>query len=490
MAGVIAVYFYYGTAGLIAVWPSYGECYDLLAEAFRNGHLYLPFSPSEALLAQKDPYSPAHGLLWAPDFTLHEARYYIYWGPVPALLLAIAKSISGLHRMVGDQYLAFSFYGLYAILGALLIDQLARRLFPSVSMGLVIASMLAFAFANPVMFLVTSSGAYQSALAAGQAFMMGGLLLAFDAIWKSDRGRGGQTRLIGAGFFWSLALMSRVSLGAALGLFACSTALACAWPHRDRWKQVFINALLMGFPLATAAALLLSYNKLRFGQWLDFGVTKQLSFYPFRLSSSYIGVNLYSYALRAPDITCIFPFIHSPWYMGPRALPAWLKAPGGYLINEPLVGWLQTIPVTWFMPVSIVMGVKSALVLYRKRSAPVETRSRRSYAWTVLCFAVAGTITGATVLGLYFSSMRYLADVTSGLLLLGVVGAFTLYEWRSDRVLRRIVAATFYALAAATVIIGLLLGYQSYNNHFRAFNPVLDAKLTETLSVCALGKYL
>ena len=54
------VYVYYCTAGKFLRWPEYNRYYDLLAEGFRAGHLYLPIEPSPELLAQDDPYDTKH----------------------------------------------------------------------------------------------------------------------------------------------------------------------------------------------------------------------------------------------------------------------------------------------------------------------------------------------------------------------------------------------------------------------------------------------
>jgi hypothetical protein len=42
----------------------------------------------------------------------------------------------------------------------------------------------------------------------------------------------------------------------------------------------------------------------------------------------------------------------------------------------------------------------------------------------------------------------------------------------------------FIALAAVTVVIGALLGFQGYDNMFGRHNPELLARLTRALSYC------
>ena len=70
--------------------------YGLLGDAFLSGQTYLKITPSPQLLALADPYDPhanAPYLLW--DASLYNGKYYLYFGPGPALIWAAAKAIFG-----------------------------------------------------------------------------------------------------------------------------------------------------------------------------------------------------------------------------------------------------------------------------------------------------------------------------------------------------------------------------------------------------------
>ena len=85
--------------------------------------------------------------------------------------------------------------------------------------------------------------------------------------------------------------------------------------------------------------------------------------------------------------------------------------------------------------------------------------------------------------------MRYLGDATFGFLLLAVLGAFSLYERARERpVLRRSLVVGLCLAAAATIAMGLLLGVQGYENHFKKHNPELYSKLDRALSLCPKPK--
>ena len=88
-------------------------------------------------------------------------------------------------------------------------------------------------------------------------------------------------------------------------------------------------------------------------------------------------------------------------------------------------------------------------------------------------------------LGLYLATMRYLMDVAPGLLLLSNLALWTLYAQARDTPrARRPVAVLCMLLATATVVIGLLLGYQGYTGHFQRNNPELSSALERRLSFC------
>lgn len=69
--------------------------YSYLAEAFLDGNLHLAWQPDPHLLALDNPYDPVErdeldklNILTPVDFSLYDGKFYLYWGPVPSLLLA------------------------------------------------------------------------------------------------------------------------------------------------------------------------------------------------------------------------------------------------------------------------------------------------------------------------------------------------------------------------------------------------------------------
>jgi hypothetical protein len=475
---IMAVYAFYGSAGTFTNWPVYTSSYDLLADGFRNGHLHLSVSPSPQLLARVNPYDPQHWSLWFVDISLYNGQYYLYWGPLPALIQAAAKAALGINRVIGDQYLVFSFLSLAAVFGALLIERVASRIFSSVPRWLVALGTLTLAFANPILYLASTAAVYQVAITGGQAFLLGGLLFAYDAVSVRAGDAFRRRSLLVTGTLLSLSLACRISLGPCIALIAGATLLAGRQLDNAWLRRSSIDGIFLGLPLLTCFAALLAYNHARFDEWLEFGTTHQLSTLKFHLSSAYWSTNLYAYMLTPYELSCRFPYLLQNWSEGPKGLPNWFELPAGYYVQEPVAGWLVTAPITWLSPVPVI----TALGTLRRR----DERQWRGLAFIVASCVCLGSVAGMAVMGLYMATMRYLADVTYGLVLLGLLGGFTLVSVQrlAGRRKRRGIIAAFTLLATLTIVTGLLLGVQGYTRHFKEFNPVRYSKLVKALSVC------
>ncbi len=502
LAAVEAVYVFIVSAGKMRDWPTYLSYYDLLAEAFRSGHLYLTVQPSPALLAQPDPYALAAADFWMNDLTLYGGRYYFYWGPFPGLLLALAKTVLRISVPVGDQYLVFVFLSLSAVCGALILDRMARRLFAPppghpdaagspVAAGLLLAAgLLAFALGGPALHLLASTSVYMAAVTGAQAFLLLGLVFASDAV--HDGAADPPTRpprrwpLLAAGSAWGIALACRISVAPAVLLLVVATGVLVARRQggepvepgdaRALLRRRTIAALSwIAVPVAVSLVLLLAYNKLRFDAWIEFGVERQLTTWKFRFSLRSFIPNLYSYLVRRFSFSCAVPFAVVP-YSPPMdaAMPDWLPFQRDHMTPEPVIGILVAAPITWAIPAAIRAAVRAA-----------RAGGDRGYLWFALAFTILGTVTLLAPLGLYMATMRYLGDIAPGLLLLGNLGIWTLYAHaRASERARWAVTGGALVLCAATVAIGLALGYQGYTHHFETFNPQLSARLDQKLSLC------
>ncbi|HWO13299.1 MAG TPA: hypothetical protein VNN80_27550, partial [Polyangiaceae bacterium] len=350
------VYATFASAGWLRRWPLSGSFHDLQADAFRAGQISLLVEPPPELREANNPYDRANIEYWMLDASLYHGKYYSYWGPVPALFQALGKSLLGVQRIVGDRYLAFFSLFVGAWSGALLIERMARRLFGAIPRSLVVLGCLALAFANPALHAASTGSTYYVAIVSGQAWLLAGLIPAFDAVW-AETGEARRRHLLLAGLGWSLAIASRVSLlGAVAGLIAVTASLE-GWPAERRWRRIVASAGWLGLPVAITGVSLLVYNEVRFDSYWEFGTGVQLSGYPtLRFSSEYVLANLYSYVMRPFEWSCRFPYAFQEWWLGVEAFPKGFPLSSDYMAHEPVVGWLWAVPLCWLSPLAFVFA--------------------------------------------------------------------------------------------------------------------------------------
>ncbi|HXX47814.1 MAG TPA: hypothetical protein VEN47_06285, partial [Myxococcota bacterium] len=289
--------------GSLSDWPTWTRFYDLQAAGFRAGHLYLQRAPDPRVLAEEDPWDPRLRSLWLWDASLYQGRYYSYWGPLPALILAVVGP------GVGDQVPAFALLSIELVAGALLIERMARRAFRDVSSAHVLGAIALFAFASPTPWMLARPAVYEAAIGGGAAFLLLGLVFAFDALSAEPGSREAGRALLLAGSAWAVGLACRVTIGPPALLVAVWTALLLprGAPQRkkpDPLPARRLRALVrLAAPLAASALLLLLYNELRFDSWLEFGTRFQHSWMRPRMSWAYVLPNVYSYLLRPVTLT-------------------------------------------------------------------------------------------------------------------------------------------------------------------------------------------
>lgn len=465
---------YFLSAGFVEHWPVYGTYHDLQAEGFRLWQTHVPLTPAPELLAAENPYSPVNMRYWVLDLSYYQGKYYIYWGPFPALLQAIAKSILGIRGMIGDHYLSLFFLCTGSIAGAYLLERVARRLFPSVSKAILALSILAFALGGPALHAASTASTYYAAILGAQWGLVVGLVPAFDAVWRPDGSAMQKLRMVLASVCWGLALASRVTVGPTIAVLILTTAVASGLGATARFRSSIVNTVWLGVPASLIGLALFAFNKIRFDDGLEFGLHLQLSAFPaIDFSSRFWLPNLYSYLLRPFELSCQFPWVLQVWRMGLAAFPQGFSIPQDYMILEPVIGLLYSAPIVWLIP--------CVLLIFARLRAGLR---RRMTLWCLIVFGAIGSIMGLINLGVYGATMRYANDVAYGLALLGAMGAFVLQTSRLGRLLPKATSTLAATLCVATITMGLLIGYQGYNGQFLHHNRPLHAKLVRALSFC------
>ncbi|MGA2233552.1 MAG: hypothetical protein ABSH22_21815, partial [Tepidisphaeraceae bacterium] len=311
-----AVQLWIVTAGFLG-WPQYSTGYSRLAEAFLHGQTSLLLQPSPRLLALPDPYDPlTNGPYSLHDAVLFNGKYYIYFGPTPALFVAAVCAILGKSNpSFGDEFLALPLIFATTILAAILIVHSRKALFPRQPAWTAGIFIISLGLGTPLLYTLARCAIYEVAIAAGQFFLLAGILTAWFGLTAP---RAKTLLMILSGICLALSVGSRFSLAPAVG----AIALLSIWrmrrlqPGTQHWLAPAAGLLI---PLFAGAFLLCCYNYARFHSITEFGMRYQLAernqhAQPLSEYSSprYVIFNLYRYLFAPPTLVEHFPFITDP----------------------------------------------------------------------------------------------------------------------------------------------------------------------------------
>ncbi len=440
----------------LAIGGQQGDYYNLLADAFRAGQLDLLVRPRAELLALPNPFDPvANAALRLHDASLHEGRYYLYWGPAPALLIFVPFGV-----LFGADAPLTLIVALLATLGVAgswgVLRALVRRFAPGAPRWAVALAAVALATGNAAPFMLARVAVYEASIAAAFAATWIGLWLLLKAL---ERPQGQRTLLLLlAGTTLGVGVLSRVTV-----LIAGLLATWIAWrmlraaagreaPLRSRAREPV--ALLA--PIVVAGLAHLLYNQLRFGSPAEFGATYMLAGYdPATKEFSrpeYVPPGLWYYLFSRAHLTAGFPFffLPPPPASYPFGLPRqWegLEEVGG-LINLPIVLALLAAPLA-------LRGHPDRRVLRAALAAALLIGAG-------VLLLVTFTIPGAT--------MRYVVDFATFFLLPALaVWLVLLRRWEGWR--RRAVAVAGGAAIAWGALFGVAISFTGYYERPKTAKP-------------------
>jgi hypothetical protein len=466
---VEALYVFVVSAGHWTDWPAYERFLDALAEGFRAGHLHLIVEPPPALAAAPNPFAPEYRGLWYWDASLYHGHYYLYWGPVPALLLAAGKTLFRIQSSVGDDVVVFGLMTVQLAATTWIVGRAARTFFADPPLALQVLAVVVIGLVNPNPYNLARADVYEAAIVGGQGFLLLGVACAFEAVARPQEPR---RWLAGAGCAWALAFGCRGTVAPAIAVLLLLVALF--WAKADGLRQGAEALACASAPVAVGLGALLLYNRLRFDAWLEFGRQFQLTWINSPISPRFIWANLYSFFLRAPLLSCRFPYVFAPMDMGARAFPQGYVPPEGYFVYEPVAGVLSAMSWSWAVPIGWIAAVRD----WRK-GRPLRM------AWAVAMATAAGPVALSVTMLVASATNRYLGDGAVGLALLAAFGVWIAYAaCRPWPAARRAVMAAAFALGLLTSAAGLLLGFYGQYAHFPAQNPQLSDQLIRRLSVC------
>jgi hypothetical protein len=485
VAVLIALWFI--TSGTLTRWTPYWGYFDMQAEAFRAGQLALLQAPPQELLDLPNPYDwrAREGIdhLW--DTTLYNGKYYLYWGPLPALL-ALAVKLVYPAAVVEDQYLLFAFYvGIVVCLGLLLHwmrSRLVERV-PGWTAGLLL---LAGSLSLPPLWLINRPTVYETAIAGAQFFLLAGL---YAALRGADlpRGKNAWIWQMAAGFFWGAMVGCRFNSALAVIFLFSVFALSALWRagklNLDAENLRYVALMLV--PLGLWAVGLLWYNTARFGSPLETGHRYQLTGialpadYGQVFSIQYVIPNFYNIVLRPLVLELDgFPFVFTP-FIQENMWPSFLRLPETYYYSEPIAGYLFATPFLLVVLVPLAGWLRAGWRWLDGEAWPcVDQILAARQRLFLIAAGGAALINTALLLVFISSSMRYLNDAYFMLFLLAAYGFW--WGWqglRRSTTWRIIFLTAFLLLVIASLAIGMLGNFQNGDKLFEANNPDLYRRL-------------
>lgn len=392
--------------------------YNRLVDGFREGHLYLDKPVPPLLLNLPNPYDPAangpvHGPMFSPecchDLSFYRGKFYLYFSPVPALLLFLPyRVITG--GYISQQYACAILAGLAFLCASLVLLLAWRRYFRVVGSGWVGLGVLAMGLAPLTPILLQRPDVYEVPICCAYFLTM----LSIVCLWAiAHRGQCNAWWAAALSLCVGLAIGSRpsdIGLGVLL-LVPLATAWRAGAPDRDRDGRRRVRGLIAAVaPITAIGVALLWYNYARFGKATEFGFRYQLTHDASDLASfafSNVPFNAWMYLLHFPGWTWHFPFA-GPWQS------AWAK-PASFASVENPVGLLTAVPLVAFA---------AALIFSWKRLAPPFRLVLAGVIWIALCNT-------ALLLTFFGSVARYEMAFAPSFVLLAIIGVFCLESART-----------------------------------------------------------
>jgi len=450
----------HGLVAWLYVWLATGGTYQLgtdrgyyggLADAFLAGQLHLKTSPSPELLALPNPYDAKQNDRYRlHDAVLYDGKYYLYWGPVPAVIRAGWQLLTGVPLTDTAMVLVFGLGG--CLWFWLLARELRDRAFPGTPAWLLLLVYLSYAVGGVSLYLQARPVVYHEAILVGSFFSLGGFYVWLRAL---AGGRWTGWRFALAGLLVGCAFGARMSL---IG-YSMSAGAVLVWqllrgPGR---RAIAGHVLAFGLPSAGLLTLLLWYNYARFGSVTEFGLKYQLTWIDQNSFPTMLGgtnpvtfpYNLAAYLLFVPNFLPFFPFMLS----GPDGASVsgvfWAREPG-------FASSLLLAPLIVLAPFSIGL------------LTPVWRRPVARVRAFVMASSLGALWSLAVLLVYVYASVRYMHDFLPIASLLGGLGLWWLYPRvqarRGWRFCYRIASVTFlvtsFVMALSLGMAVLSLGHQ------------------------------
>ncbi len=309
LALTAAMAFIYNAGANPRIWDWWNEkpeneAYNRLVQGFSAGHLYMRQDAPAGFAALKNPYDPKlnapflladKGSLW--DFSYYGGRFYLYYGPVPALLVMWPyKMITG--EWLSQRAAAVFLFSVMFFLAGILLISIASKYFPGAGLGLALTLLAGVGLCGGIPIVLSAAGFYEVASASAAAFFMACLL----ALWMHLQSRSASW-LVVASLAFGLAVGCRAEMAVA------GVVLLMPFAADRRWR----TALAAFLPCGAMLGWLAWYNFARFGSVTETGhlflVSGAAQFHDSGFGFGYLKHNLWHYFISLPRVTGSFPFL-------------------------------------------------------------------------------------------------------------------------------------------------------------------------------------
>jgi hypothetical protein len=390
--------------------------HQVLGDSFIHGQTYLPIQVSPLLLAKPNPYDPAgHTGLGLWDASLFNGRYYLYFGPVPALLVYIpVKLLTGISLSTSSMALFFLTLGTISLI--ILLNGMLSFL-PQTQHRIVLVITSAVIGYGTWLPHILRPSTYEVSIAAAYCFTSLGFLL----LWLCTRNAPSPRFLLMAlaGLCMGLAVGSR-HLHILNGLILLYAWLALSKKYNQHRIEIGM-ALFM--PWLLCIECLMAYNFVRFGDFLETGIHYQLTVENLNspdfsmLRADKFFNNVYLFLLR--PIEWKFPLTFPPFKI-PILFSANIFGILPVETSEPIYGLFACSPFVLFL----------FTPPQKKHAATMNAPQTQWLYHSITCY---GLLIASYMLFFFFTTQRYAVDFSPWLMFAASIRFATLLGNTQDK---------------------------------------------------------
>lgn len=292
--------------------------YHDLAQSFLDGRLDLEIDPPQSLIDMENPYDTKardavmaeNGTTYKWDHGYYNGRYYVYFGALPVLVYYVPY----LHQ-TGEEFPVntgvFINISVFIVFSYLLLKEILERWFKDVPFAIYMLLCQVMVFSSGTLFQLRKPDLYSTPVSMALALAIMGLYFWVSA-YKSSKPAIGIAKMAAGSLCIALVAGCRPQF-----LMAGFLAIPLFWNDVFKEKTLFSSksmprTLAFVLPVLFVAAVVMWYNKARFGSVFDFGAnynltTNDMTHRGFKFDR--IGLGIFAFFFQPPNITPRFPFV-------------------------------------------------------------------------------------------------------------------------------------------------------------------------------------